>query len=486
MPKPNIFHYIFIAFLVIPGGCRSRTHIVSLQSQWSSLDPMTIPLNIREKEYDKGNLVSNSSFEFGRYYNVDTVNLSFNLPGWKKVGEDVDWTNIQDKSGFEADEAFSGIHAIKIIRDIANETDTQGEGIISDYIKVIPGNYRLSMDIRLSHVESGLSRLGTNIYDAVNIVLYFYDRNKVMIRSQAYHPTYNHLIDNSFKGQPFSNFRYINEYGWGRLIARSGNFPFDEGNLPDETRYVRIFAGLNGTGSMWVDMVDYRYSRNNFTFLEKVKPLFDSTLEYSEFLLPKPQKATSPKDINLVKMNDDQKKLKPLILIPSNSSDYVKRIIAGFVGDLRNKGLYTKHENPVVTRISSSVLESGRLIFSFGNTDLANQFSSQLPVEDILNHQQAYFIKRISTVGQVIFVGSTDNQGLFHAVNTLTQLIDINTLTYHHFDILDYPDFLNRGMILPEGDADNRVLKTDDLDFLVNSGINEYIIEARGDRGEFC
>ena len=331
MVNRKIIHFFIILFLIILAGCRSRSHIVNLQTQWSGLDPKSIPLNIREKEYEKGNLVSNPSFELGRYYNVDTLRLSFNLPGWKKVGEDVSWTNIQNALEFEPDEASIGLHAIRIERDNADETDVQGEGIISDYIKVIPGNYRLSMDVRLKHVESNLERLGSNIQDAVNIMLFFYDRNKVLIRNEAYHPAYDHLINNSFKGQPFSNFEYISELDWGRVIGRSGNFPFDEGNIPDDARYVKIFAGLKGTGLMWVDMVDFRYSSENFTFLEKVRPLFDSTLQASETLIPRPRKTEFYKRTDLIKLDDSQKELKPLFLIPSSADASVKKIIASFV-----------------------------------------------------------------------------------------------------------------------------------------------------------
>ncbi len=483
MLNRRTFHYLLLLLIFVLGGCRSRSHIVNLQNQWSGLDPQSIPLSIRNKEYDKGNLVSNPSFEMGRYYYVDTVKLSFNLPGWKKLGEDVYWTDTQNKSGFEPDEASSGIHAIRIERNTSDETDVQGEGIISDYIRVIPGNYRLSMDVRLKNVESGLDRLGTNIYDAINIMLYFYDRNKVLIRNQAYHPANNNMIDNSFKGQPFSNFRYINEFGWGRFIARSGNFPFEEGNLPDDARYVRIFAGLKGTGMMWIDMVDFRYSPENYTFLEKIRPLFDSTLERSGYVMPQPQKTGKPEKIDLVRRDDHDKDLKPVILIPSNANASFKKIIEGFINELKRAKLYSKNENPVITRITSPVLESGRLLLNFGNTSLTNQFSDHLPLEEIINKSQAYYIRHLDVLENVIFIGSTDDQGLQHAVNTLLQLIDVPGKIYHHYDITDYPDFTLRGVIIPSGDAALKTLKGDrDLSFLMDAGFNRFILEPREDQ----
>ncbi|HYW95584.1 MAG TPA: hypothetical protein VE870_08360, partial [Bacteroidales bacterium] len=454
---------VLLLILLIPGGCRSRSHIVNLQSQWSGHDPKSIPYSIRQKELEKGNLVSNPSFELGRYYNVDTVMLSFNLPGWKKVGEDVSWTDTQNTSEYEPNEASSGTHAIRIERDRADETDVQGEGIISDYLKVIPGNYRLSMDVRLSHVESNLARLGTGIYNAVNIQLFFYDRNKVLIRNEAWHPAYNNQINNSFKGQPFANFGYISELNWSRLIGRSGNFPFDEGNIPDDARYVRIFAGLKGTGTMWIDMVDFRYSPWNFTFLEKVEPLFDSTLQQSDYLLPRPQKMEFYKRLDLITLDEVKNELKPVIVIPSTADASLRKVISWFVGELKKEGLYSKRENPVITRLKSNTIQSGRLVFSFGNTDLSNQFADQLPVEDILNREQACYIQRLSSLDHVIFIGYSDGQGLYHAINTLLQLIDSGTFTYHHYDIIDYPNYVSRGMIVPAGEvADHHALSRED------------------------
>jgi len=98
----------------------------------------------------------------GRYFNLDTSRISFNLQGWKKAGENVFWTDVQDRKAFLSNEAYNGLHAIKIARKNADETDLQGEGIISDFIRVIPGSYKLSFYIRLEQVESNLSRMINN------------------------------------------------------------------------------------------------------------------------------------------------------------------------------------------------------------------------------------------------------------------------------------------------------------------------------------
>ena len=142
------FYILPLVFLAIEfSGCKSKPRIVNIQATWKSTDPSNIPLTVREKEYEKGNLVLNPSFENGRYFNLDTSRISFNLQGWKKAGENVFWTDVQDRKAFLSNEAYNGLHAIKIARKNADETDLQGEGIISDFIRVIPGSYKLSFYI---------------------------------------------------------------------------------------------------------------------------------------------------------------------------------------------------------------------------------------------------------------------------------------------------------------------------------------------------
>jgi hypothetical protein len=71
-------------------------------------------------------------------------------------------------------------------------------------------------------------------------------------------------IDNSFKSLSFANYDHIKEFDWGRIIGKSHSFPFSEGDIPDDARYIRIFIGLKGTGTMWIDDVDFHYTRANF------------------------------------------------------------------------------------------------------------------------------------------------------------------------------------------------------------------------------
>jgi len=60
------FYILPLVFLAIEfSGCKSKPRIVNIQATWKSTDPSNIPLTVREKEYEKGNLVLNPSFENG-------------------------------------------------------------------------------------------------------------------------------------------------------------------------------------------------------------------------------------------------------------------------------------------------------------------------------------------------------------------------------------------------------------------------------------
>ena len=422
--------------------------------------------------------MQNPSFETGKNYLSDTVKLSFNIHGWKRVGENVKWTNTENSADFEPNDASNGTHAIKIVRRTADETDVQGEGIISDYIRVIPGNYQLKMDVRLKHIESNLERQVSSLYDAVNIKIFFYDKNKILIKSKALHPLISSQVDNSFKGIGFSGFDYIDEMDWTKIIARSGNFPFEEGNIPDNSRYVRIFAGLKGTGEMWIDMVDFRYSKLNFTLLERINPLLDSSMERSGYLMPSPQIIGKAKKMDLYSGINKDRIEAPLFLFSVNEDKSARAKLLDFIYALKKKGLYSGKTSPLVSRLPLNVLESDRLLFNIGNTALSKQFADQLPFEDINDKKQAYFIKSIDAPSNIVFVGYSDREGFYRALNTLSALIDSKDSLYYHYDIIDYPDYLNRTVIIPVEKESSSNLNNS-LNYLEASGFNSFIFEPR-------
>jgi hypothetical protein len=467
-----------LSLMIAITACEPKSNLGNKQEQFSSMDVGSIPLLAREKEFEKGNLLQNPSFETGRNYLADTVKLSFNLQGWKRVGENVIWTNTENPANFEPDDASNGTHAVKIIRKVADEIDVQGEGVISDYIKIIPGNYQLKMDIRLEHIESNLERLVSGLYDAINLKIFFYDKNKILIKSSALHPLISSQIDNSFKGFSFSGFDYIDKMPWTRIIARSGNFPFEEGNVPDNARYVKIFTGLKGTGEMWVDMVDFRYSKLNFTLLEKIIPLIDSSMERSAYLTPTPQVIGRAKEMDIFSGMENEKLSPPLFILSVNEEKSTREELSKILSKFKQDGLYSGRFNPLISKLPANALESDQLIFNIGNTSLSNQFADQLPFEEINDKKQAYFIKSIESPSNIVFIGYSDKEGLYRALNTLSSLIIVKDSLYYHYDIIDYPDFLNRAVIVPIEKETAEDIENS-LKYLEISGFNTFIFEPR-------
>jgi hypothetical protein len=81
----------------------------------------------------------------------------------------------------------------------------------------------------------------------------FFDSAKNPLDAGYLNPVSDVPIDNSDKGYSFSNYWRIDEFPWGTVRGRSNNYPFSEGDIPDRTRFVRLFFGLKVTGTMWLD-----------------------------------------------------------------------------------------------------------------------------------------------------------------------------------------------------------------------------------------
>ncbi len=153
----------------------------------------------------------------------------------------------------------------------------QGEGVISDFIRLIPGNYEFTFWIRLQDIHSYQERRGTRIDDAIDIQVLFYDRNRLLISGETFNSRRNTHIDQSFKALPFAGFWDIDSLGWSQVTGRTTNDYLTDGDVPDEAKFAKIFFGLKGTGTMWIDDVDFRYSSRNFSSLEKSEHFFDTT-----------------------------------------------------------------------------------------------------------------------------------------------------------------------------------------------------------------
>jgi len=418
---------------------------------WSSSDPLSIPYDLRQAQFEAGNLVVNPSFEDGRRHASKAADKPA-LPGWETVGPHVQWAG--QKSGDTAGrEVNSGSHAVKITRHAAGERD-EAEGVLSDFLPVIPGNYNFTYYVRLKDIVSHKHRLGVKLYDAVVIKVLFFDRDKRPIEQDTMNPVSNSLIDNSDKSYSFSNYWTIDDFPWARVRGRSYNYPFSEGDIPDNTRYVRLFLGLKGTGTMWLDNIDYRYSKWNFTALERFRPYFDRKLTLKESIIPTPK---SFQQLNDVVYYDDHYSASdlPVIVLPKNpepaeqtAANVLQKKIDGMLNNVLTAG---KHEamkiRIVQTGFSINEILGARLIFSIGKSQIYHQIQPDLPLNAIRDQQQGYIIKTVTIGGShIVFLMGQTPVASYYAAATALQLFAKDHFVYHNASVIDYPDFLGRAL----------------------------------------
>ncbi len=430
-------------------SCKEPKKISPAPTNWYSEDPVSIPFRTRLQKFERENLVANNSFESGKNFVVDTTETTFRIDGWQKVGDNVEWVNIEMDSLYGPDEAIDSIHAIKIMREKADEIDNEGEGIMSDFIKVIPGNYSFSFYIKLDNVCPNAGRLGTKLYDAVNIRIYFYDKNKIPVSPGLYIPHKEIYIDNSFKGLSFSNFWQIDKFGWNKVIGKSHNYTFPEGDIPDDARYVKLFFGFKGSGTVWIDNIDFHYTRSNFTALERIQILTDTIYSKQEVIIPAPKKIEKYESIIYYKPGIAYSNL-PVILVPDNLTAETRnaaKLLKSKIENLFNTLLDNTAQSPdikIVTRLSPSQLKSSALIFSIGKNVLYKRFEEILPLDKIRDIPQSYFIYTNSDMPNIIFMAGNKSVGDYYASTTAIQLFDNKNFIFHNAKVIDYPDFINR------------------------------------------
>lgn len=463
----NIRLYIVVAFctILLFMGCGKGKRSEDQRLAWSSEAPLTIPYKVRIQRFEKGNLLRNPSFETGRTFTIDSVTTSFVMDGWQQTGHNITWTGRYIDSLTLSGEVFSGNRAVKIIREKAGETDDQGEGILSDFIKVIPGHYDFSMYMRLENVRPVKSRLGTKMYDGVDISLQFFDRNKIPIGSGVKFPPTGQTIDASFKGLSFANFNNIKSFTWGKIIGKSSHFPFPEGDIPSEAHYVKVFIGLKGTGTMWVDSVHFSYSKRNFSVAERMMTYTDTAFCVKDCIIPTPKSVTMMESLFLFKQGMDSNEL-PVIVVSGQAGEMERksaRYIQQALDECAKKCGYQSDSKPIVPVVNECTdvqRNRSRLIISIGTTAFYKQFYDQLPHTAIQHHSQGYFIHTPGDLTRLVIVGANSDAGLYYGALTLVQLIDNRTPVFHNARITDYPDFPFRFFAWPENKSNRQDKET--------------------------
>jgi len=462
--------FIIIWLVIMAGGlnysCRQTGNAENRLPAWSSNDPLAIPYWIRQQKADKGNLVRNGSFELGKWLSVDTLIKSYSVEGWQKKGANVYWVDMTTDTTLSADEIYSGQHAIKIIRTTADEIVEEGDGIMSNFIRVIPGNYAFSFYTRLLDIRPYSARLGTRMHDAVEIKLLFYDKNKILLDSRYLMPFKGQQIDNSFKSLSFANFDHIKEFNWGRIIGKSHGFPFCEGDIPDDARYVKLFIGLKGTGTMWIDDIDFHYTRSNFTPLERFGKIMDSSLTKQDLIIPTPKQIRTLASVIIYQQGQEMESL-PRIVIPAHPDEDTRQAASllqeRLIRILKISGAEEQMIKTIAPQVSISPdeLNRSKLVFSVGKSSLYMKYKEMLPVKAVTGYDQGYFVYTSNDLPNLVFLAGNKEIGDFYAATTVLQLFDNRYPVFYNAWIIDYPDILERFFYVSawkdQGEMDNHL-----------------------------
>jgi hypothetical protein len=444
----NAFRLLFCCAAALAAAPTAVFSSDSRAAAWSSSDPSSIPYEIRVQQLAKGNLAPNPSFE------RENQPAGGKEPeGWEKVGNQVEW--LDRESGAAGDDVRHGSRAVKIHRKTAGELE-EAEGVMSDFIPVIPGNYDLTYDVRLKNVDGNRRRLGGRLGDAVTVRVFFFDAEKKPLDPTAMNPVGGSLIDTSDKSYSFANYWSVDEFPWATVRARTYNYPFSEGDLPDRTRYVRLFFGLKGTGTLWLDDVMFRYSKWNFSALERLKPYIDRPLSPVERLNPAPKEIQLSREVAYLEPGA-QSLAPPLIVLPDYpapaeraAAHLLEKKLNAALARIRPAGSASEFRAQVVERNSNAdEVPNARLIFSIGQNRLLRRLAPALPLASIRNRDQGYVITPVETGScHVVFLLGETAVSSFYAAATAVQLLEEDRCVYHSAAVIDYPDFLGRSYLL--------------------------------------
>jgi len=419
----------------------------------SSSDPLSIPHEERLRQFVKGNLAPNPSFESVSPQKVQNPG-AFTVVGWERVGEHVAWVDCSVEPHTAAD-CSDGRRAVKIERKEAGEL-AEAAGVLSAYIPVIPGNYDFFYDVRLKDVDGNRRRLGGRLGDAVTVKVLFFDAEKKPLDSTARNPVSGNPIDTSDKSYSFANYWSIDDFAWARVRARTYNYPFSEGDLPDRARYVRLFLGLRGTGTVWLDNLDFRFSKWNFSALERMQPYMDRPLSALESLIPTPKEARFVREVTYFEPGAAEGSA-PLIVLPDDPAP-AERAAGRLLEKKLNAALARARPAGSAPAFSAKIGEEGsaadelpaaRLVFSIGQNRLMRELAPDLPLKSVGGKEQGYVILPLEAGPRhVVFLAGETAVANFYAAATAAQLLEEGRCVYHSAAVIDYPDFLGRSYLL--------------------------------------
>lgn len=436
MSKLFIVSLVVISSLGLTPICKAQN-----AQLWDSMNPLSIPIKIREKYYKKGNLVPNPSFEKAHIFKNDSTITNFKLSGWSVIGKNIQLTDITHKGAYNKTDAFMGNHAIKISRkpNSVKNFNNPTPGVLSNYIKVIPGNYNFTFYIRLKNIfpsDYPNKRFEQRVGKMIDTHIQYYDKDKKPINPGIYFEYINKKVNNSFKGFSFSNYFYIKKFKWGKVHGKTWSYPFSVGDLPNNVKYIRIFFGLKGSGTMWIDNVNYHLSRWNFTTLERMhmRSMFSKKYDLTDLMIPTPQLIKKEHHIDLKSKNI-------AIIFRGTKSPGVNRALEmlqnqfNTVNKIGSANVYSIHKSEY-NRLPSNGL---KIILINKWSPVSAEFKK--PFNTIKNKEQGYFTRR---KGNKIYIGANTATGLYYGACSLSQLLDKKHSFLDYADITDWPDFKGR------------------------------------------
>jgi hypothetical protein len=269
------------------------------------------------------------------------------------------------------------------------------------------------------------------------------------------------IINTSFKGLSFANYKNVSSFGWAKITGKSHHFPFPEGDIPSDAHFVRILIGLKGTGTLWIDSVSFKYTDRNFSVNERMLFYTDTSFRTPEVFIPNPKKVTRLESV-IFSEQDMPVDEYPVILVQADNEPAIKA--AKIIQDafrISMRGYDTKFPaNTVQILTDESSAKNSRLIISIGNTSAFRKYESSLPFEEIKTHTEGYFIFSPPENPKLIILGANKGAGLYYAALTITQMIDARVPVFHCNKIIDYPDFSGRFLTIRAPEAGNRDLIT--------------------------
>ncbi|MFC2098446.1 beta-N-acetylglucosaminidase domain-containing protein [Bacteroidota bacterium] len=471
--KPYLLIVLAFLMLMFP-QCVEEDSTTPAGQGWISTDFSSIPFRQRMLQAERGNLVRNPSFEHGRLVNVDSNTVSHNITAWQKMGENVSWVyHSPDSNGLDT-EIRSGSYAIKIHRNPADQPFNQEDGIVSDFIRVIPGNYEFSFWTRLEDIHPRRFDRGRRMDGSIDVRILFYDKNLLLISGETYDHSRKAIINRSLKSLIFNDFWNIDSLGWISVKGKTTHDFLTEGDIPDEAKFVKLYLGLKGTGKMWIDDVEFRYSRRNFSSLERIERMLDTTQSKLDLVIPTPKEARLLDPVVYHIEGGDSIPM-PIIVLPGRPDIQTRAAAELLQAKLdtvlaRRFGRDSMPGVRIVYKQTPMMAEGGGLIFNIG-TRRPDVFRHSDTGQDL--GPQAYIIKPDTLYSNLVYLSGVTAIGDYYAAATAVQLLDDSLFIYHQSAITDYPDIPHRAFLIsPVSAASNPIDHTPYLSEMASLKLN--------------